>query len=247
MSEVTAIIPARYKSTRFEGKPLADLLGKPMIQHVYERTMQAKGIDKVLVATDDMRIMKAVKEFGGEAVMTSEAHETGTDRLAEVATKLNSRFIVNVQGDEPLISPAMIAQAVDAIKSEPGLPMASLKYLIDREDDLNDPSVVKVVVDANDYALYFSRSPIPFYRNDRGGDSGVDYFRHVGLYVYERDFLLKFAAMDATPLERAEKLEQLRALERGYKIKVVTTEHESIGVDMPRDLEKVKEILKESH
>lgn len=245
MSEVTAIIPARYKSTRFEGKPLADLLGKPMIQHVYERTLEAKGIDRVLVATDDKRIMEAVGNFGGQAVLTAATHETGTDRVAEVAASLKSQFIVNVQGDEPLISPDMIAEVVAIIKNARGLPMASLKCLIKNRDDLNNPSVVKVVVDKNDYALYFSRYPIPFYRDGEGTDSGVDYFRHVGVYVYEREFLLKFAAMDATPLERAEKLEQLRALENGYRIKVVTTEHEALGVDSPEDLEIVKEILKE--
>ncbi len=247
MAKVTAIIPARYGSTRFEGKPLADLLGKPMIQHVYERTLEAEGIDKVLVATDDNRILDAVNNFGGEALMTSREHQTGTDRLAEVAASLESDFVVNVQGDEPLISPDMIAEAVKAIKEDPTLPMASLKCLIVNEDDLYDSSVVKVVVDNKDYALYFSRSPIPFVRDDDGMSSGTDYYRHIGLYVYEREFLLKFSGMDITPLEKAEKLEQLRALENGYKIKVVTTEYESMGVDRPEDLERVKEILKESH
>ena len=240
--KVTAIIPARYGSTRFEGKPLADLLGKPMIQHVYERTLEAKSISRVLVATDDPRIYEAVARFDGEAVMTSRDHETGTDRLAEVASGLDSDYIVNVQGDEPLINPDMIDEAVGAVVNEPGLPMSSLKIRIKSDADFLDPAVVKVVVDRNDYALYFSRAPIPYFRD--GGGSVTDCYRHVGLYVYERNFLLEFARMESTPLERAEKLEQLRALENGYRIKVATTEYESIGVDRPEDLEKVRQILK---
>ena len=243
--KVTVIIPARYASTRFEGKPLAMLLGKPMIQHVFERSLEAKGVDNVIVATDDDRIFDAVKSFGGEAVMTSADHTTGTDRLAEVAAGLDSDLIVNVQGDEPLIDPQMIESAVDALIDAPLASMSTLKFKITDVVDINSPSVVKVVVDRDDFALYFSRHAIPFNRDDATGSERPAYYKHVGLYVYRRDFLMKFAGMDSTPLENAEKLEQLRALENGYRIKVVTTEYDTIGVDEPKDLIKAEEILKE--
>ncbi len=243
--KITVVIPARYASTRFEGKPLAMLLGKPMIQHVFERSCEAKGIDNVVVATDDDRIFDAVKSFGGEVLMTSADHATGTDRLAEVAAGLDSDLIVNVQGDEPLIYPSMIESAVDALKDAPLASMSTLKYRIRDEDDINSPSVVKVVVDRDDFALYFSRHAIPFNRDGAKGSDIPVYYKHVGLYVYRRDFLMKFAGMDSTPLENAEKLEQLRALENGYRIKVVTTEYDTIGVDEPKDLIKAEEILKE--
>lgn len=243
--KVSVVIPARYASTRFEGKPLAMLLGKPMIQHVFERSLEAKGVDSVIVATDDVRIFDAVKGFGGEAFMTSSDHSTGTDRLAEVALGLDSDLIVNVQGDEPLISPQMIESAIDALKDSPLASMSTLKYKITDVDDINSPSVVKVVVDRDDFALYFSRHAIPFNRDGATGSDMPAYYKHVGLYVYRRDFLRKFAGMDSTPLENAEKLEQLRAIENGYRIKVATTEYDTIGVDEPQDLIKAEEILKE--
>ncbi len=234
------MIPARYASTRFEGKPVADLLGKPMIQHVYERCLDASSIDDVIVATDDGRIFDAVTAFGGKAVMTSATHETGTDRLAEVAAFLDVGLIVNVQGDEPLIRPEMIDLAVSPLREDRSIPMGSLKSVIKDPGELGDPSVVKVVVDREDFALYFSRHSIPYVRD---GAAETVHYKHVGLYVYRRDFLLKFADMKPTPLERAEKLEQLRVLEHGYRIKVPTTEHDSIGVDRPEDLERVRKIL----
>ncbi|MDH3975823.1 MAG: 3-deoxy-manno-octulosonate cytidylyltransferase [Deltaproteobacteria bacterium] len=243
--KVTAILPARYASTRFEGKPLADILGKPMIQHVYERVKMAKNVENVLVATDDQRIFDAVAAFGGEVLMTSSHHPTGTDRLAEVAAGIDSDFIVNVQGDEPLIQPEMIDEAIAPMIDDPSLVMGTLKCLIKEPETLKESDIVKVVVDKDDFALYFSRFPIPFVRDESGEGRAVNYFRHIGLYVYKRQFLLDFAAMKPSPLENAEKLEQLRALENGFKIKVVTTDHESIGVDRPEDLEKVKEIMKE--
>ncbi len=248
--KVTVIIPARYASTRFEGKPLAMLLGKPMIQHVFERSLEANAVDRVIVATDDDRIFDAVKSFGGEAVMTSASHACGTDRLAEVAAGLDSDLIVNVQGDEPLIYPQMIESAVDALIDAPLASMSTLKYKITDVVDINSPSVVKVVVDRDDFALYFSRHAVPFNRDgvNKDGVGGSDmpvYYKHVGLYVYWSDFLMKFAKMESTPLERAEKLEQLRALENGFRIKVVTTEYDTIGVDEPQDLIKAEEILKE--
>ena len=243
--KVAVVIPARYASTRFEGKPLAMLLGKPMIQHVYERSRKACGVDSVIVATDDDRIFDAVKSFGGEVVMTSADHQTGTDRLAEVAAGLDSDLIVNVQGDEPLIYPEMIEAALAALEAAPLAAMSTLKYKITDVDDIKSPSVVKVVVDRDDFALYFSRHAIPFNRDEAKGPHLPVYYKHIGLYVYRRDFLMKFAGMDSTPLENAEKLEQLRALENGYRIKVVTTEYDTVGVDEPQDLIKAEEILKE--
>lgn len=245
---ITAIIPARYGSTRFPGKALADLGGKPMIQHVYERTSRASHLSQVIVATDDERIAEAVKRFGGSVAMTSPDHETGTDRLAEVAQGLNADLIVNVQGDEPLIEPAMIDQAVEPFLTEPCLQMGTLKCRITCLHDFLSPNVVKVVTDANHNALYFSRSPLPFFRDkwqdlkDEAFASGrLLCYKHVGLYVYQRDFLIRYAALAPTPLETAEKLEQLRALENGIAIKVVETDFESLGVDTPEDLVKARE------
>ena len=245
---IVAIIPARYGSTRFPGKALADLGGKPMIQHVYERTLQASLVSRAIVATDDQRIFDAIRQTGGEAVMTAATHETGTDRLAEVAQGLEADLIVNVQGDEPLIVPAMIDQAIEPFLQDPALKMGTLKSRVRCLHDFLSPNVVKVITDNNGYALYFSRSPLPFFR-DRWQDLKDDAFasgkllcyKHVGLYVYQRDFLLAFAAMPQTFLELAEKLEQLRALEQGIRIRVVETNFESLGVDTPEDLVKARE------
>ena len=252
--KITAVIPARYASTRFEGKALADILGKPMVQHVYERTARAGLVSEVLVATDDDRIAAAVRAFGGRVEMTSRDHETGTDRLAEVAARLDSDIIVNVQGDEPLIEPAMIDEAIEPLAKDPAIQMGTLKCRIKYLHDFLSPNVVKVVTDWEDFALYFSRSPLPNFR-DKWNDLKDEAFatgkllcyKHVGLYVYRRNFLLQYAQMSPTYLELAEKLEQLRVLENGYRIKVVSTEHESIGVDTPGDLEKVLEKLKGRH
>ena len=249
--KITAIIPARYGSTRFEGKALADILGKPMIQHVYERTVRTPLVSDVVVATDDERIAAAVRSFGGRAEMTSTGHETGTDRLAEVAARLDADIIVNVQGDEPLIEPAMINEAIEPLVNDPGVTMSTLKSRIKTLHDFLSPNVVKVVTDWEGYALYFSRSPLPNFR-DKWNDLKDDAFssgrllcyKHVGLYVYRREFLLQFAQMSPTYLELAEKLEQLRVLENGYRIKVVETSHDSIGVDTPGDLDAVLAKLK---
>lgn len=236
--KVTGIIPARYNSTRFAGKPLVDIAGKPMIQHVYERAVQAAVLDDVLVATDDERIYTRVEEFGGKAVMTSPDHATGTDRLAEAAAGLDSDLIVNIQGDEPLLAPESIEQAVLPLLKDTSVVMGTLKCRIDDTREISDPNVVKVVTDQNGYALYFSRSPIPYPR-----EGEPVYYKHIGLYVYRKDFLLRFASLPPTPLEQLEKLEQLRALENGYRIKVVETDHPAIGVDTPADLEKVLAVL----
>ena len=244
---VAAIIPARFASTRFPGKPLADILGKPMIQRVYERTAATPCIDRVIVATDDRRILQAVEAFGGEVMMTREDHATGTDRLAEVAEAVETDLVVNVQGDEPLIDPRMIEQAVAPLKADAAIPMGTLKTALTSVEEFLNPNVVKVVVDTRNFALYFSRSPIPhprdYSRDLQEHFERVCPFKHIGLYVYRRDFLLRFPTLPPTPLENLEKLEQLRALEHGYAIKVVETRLGSIGVDTPEDLERVRALL----
>jgi 3-deoxy-manno-octulosonate cytidylyltransferase (CMP-KDO synthetase) len=211
-----------------------------MIEHVYRRAADARGIDAVVVATDDRRIADAVERFGGIARMTSASHRTGTDRLAEVARELHCSIIVNVQGDEPLVDSESIAQMVDALQDDASLEMATLRTPIRREEDYTNPHVVKVVVDTNDNALYFSRAPIPYHR-----EGPAKAFKHLGLYAYRRDFLLRLAALPQTALERAESLEQLRALEHGHRIRAVETQHDSIGVDTPEDLDRVR--LAEAH
>lgn len=240
---ITAVIPARYASTRLPGKPLLEIAGKPMIQHVYERAQKAELVNRVIVATDDDRIFDAVKRFGGEAVMTSDAHKSGTDRLAEVASSLESDIIVNVQGDEPMIDPDMIDEAIRPLIGDGSIVMGSLKAEIQDEAELNNPNIVKVVVDKNDFALYFSRYSIPYFRDAPPVSSPKGHFKHIGLYVYRREFLLEYAGLPQTPLEEAEKLEQLRALENGYRIKVPTTRFQSVGVDTEEDLERVRRIL----
>jgi 3-deoxy-manno-octulosonate cytidylyltransferase (CMP-KDO synthetase) len=251
--KITAVIPARYASVRFPGKALALIDGKPMIQHVYERTVRASLVDSVIVATDDERIRQAVTAFGGTCRMTRVDHETGTDRLAEVAQSLEADIIVNVQGDEPLIAPEMIDQAIRPFLDDEFLRMGTLKTRIRCLHDFLSPNVVKVVTDRQGNALYFSRSPLPFFRDkwqdlkDESFASGkLLCYKHVGMYVFRRDFLVEYAAMTPTFLEVSEKLEQLRALENGVRIRVVETEFESIGVDTPEDLAKARERLKNS-
>lgn len=240
-SRVVAIIPARYESTRLPGKPLADICGQPMIQRVFERARQAAGVDRVLVATDDARIRAAVESFGGDVVMTSATHRTGTDRLAEVAATLDADIVVNVQGDLPLLDPGMVAAAVAPVRADAGLPMATIKTAIRSDDELSNPNVVKVVTDRDGFALYFSRSPVPYWRDGVRGD--VPAYKHIGLYVYRRDFLLTFARLAPTRLEQAEQLEQLRALEWGFRIKVVEVAAASIEVDTAADLERARTLV----
>ena len=244
---VTVIIPARYASTRFPGKPLADLCGKPMIQWVYERSSLCQTVDRVIVATDDQRIARAVTAFGGEVVMTRSDHATGTDRLAEVAAGLDDQLIVNVQGDEPLINPAMIQAAVAPMLADDSIPMATLKTPLTSLAEYRNPNVVKVITDQLGFALYFSRAPIPY---PRDVISDIEQHwqrlataRHIGLYVYRREFLLRYPHLQSTPLETQECLEQLRALEHGYRIRVTQTELSGHGVDTPEDLERVRKIL----
>jgi len=242
---VVAIIPARFASVRFPGKVLADIAGKPMVQHVYERVKQAQLVDEVWVATDDERVFHAAVAFGGQAVMTSPEHPTGTDRLAEAARYTGGDIIVNVQGDEPLIAPEVVDAAILPLLKDSGLQMATLKTPIRDEEEWQSPHVVKVVTDLEGYALYFSRYPIPYWR-DRGRAGAtppVQWYRHIGLYVYRREFLFQYASWPPTPLQLAENLEQLRALEHGVKIRVVETTYHAIGVDTPEDLERVRRIL----
>jgi 3-deoxy-manno-octulosonate cytidylyltransferase (CMP-KDO synthetase) len=250
---IVAIIPARFGSTRLPGKPLSDIHGKPMIQHVHERTRRARRPERVLVATDDERIARVVRGFGGEAVLTSPDHATGTDRLAEAAAHTDASIVVNVQGDEPMLDPAGIDAAVDALLADPELPMATLAVpLLDLEEML-DPSVVKVVSDARGQALYFSRSPIPHARLAAASDLRAAAAeavarglarKHVGLYAYRRDALMRVASLAPSPLERAEGLEQLRALEHGIRIRVVEREGtRGVAVDTPQDLERVRALL----
>jgi len=243
--KIVAIIPARYHSNRFEGKPLADILGKPMIQRVYERAMSVDILSRVAVATDNKRIADCVRAFGGEVVMTRSDHASGTDRLAEAAELLEiaeQDVVVNIQGDQPLFDKAVVGQVAEPLIADPALPMATLIYKIIREAEIHDPNHVKTVFDRNGKALYFSRSPIPFQRNP---DEPVPptYYKHLGFYAYRKGFLLTFVGLPEGEWERFEKLEQLRALEFGYDIKVVLTEHDSVEVDTPKDLLRVVELM----
>ena len=238
--KVLCVIPARYASTRLPGKPLSIIAGKPMIQHVYERACQAQLPNEVVVATDNELVEKAVLDFGGKAVMTSPDHPSGTDRLAEVALMYpDVDVIVNVQGDEPMIPPEVIDRLAESFNGDVDLNMATMKVVMD-EEDYENPAAVKVVTDQQGYALYFSRSLMPYPRNK---PEGFKVFKHVGIYAYRRNFLLKYAALAPTPLEKAESLEQLRALENGYKIKVLESDFQGIGVDTPEDLAAVNALF----
>ena len=235
------VIPSRYSSTRLPGKPLKLIAGAPMICRVYERASKAKLIDKAIVATDDERILEAVKTYGGEAMMTRADHPTGTDRLAEVANNFNDvDLIINVQGDEPLIEPSLIDELISLFDDDEHLQMATVATELKDETEIKNPNNVKVVTDLNNNALYFSRSPIPYPRNKE--KSPV--YKHIGIYAYRHDFLLKYAKMQPTPLEQTESLEQLRALENGYKIKVLHSNNQFVGVDTEEDLQLVNEIYK---
>ena len=239
--KILCVIPARYASTRLPGKPLKDVAGKPMICRVYDRASQAKTLSGVVVATDDERILRAVEDHGGRAMMTAKAHPTGTDRLAEVAEAYpDVDLIINVQGDEPLIEPSLIDELGRAFDGDAELQMATVMTPMEDEAEQKNPNNVKVVTDKNGCALYFSRSLLPYPRND----AGTPVYKHIGIYAYRRDFLLAYAKMAPTPLERTESLEQLRALENGYKIKCIRTNARFVGVDTPEDLAKVNEIYR---
>lgn len=235
------VIPARYASTRLPGKPLADICGKPMICRVLERASRAQKPEKVIVATDDQRIYDAVRAEGGEAILTRADHPTGTDRLAEVAEAYPEvDLIVNVQGDEPLIEPSVIDDLIAPFEMDENLPMATVMVRMDDAAEQLNPNNVKVIVDKLGYALYFSRSLVPYPRATAG-----PVYKHIGIYAYRRDFLLRYARLEPTPLERAESLEQLRALENGYGIRVLETDCRFVGVDTPEDLALVNKIYRE--
>lgn len=236
------VIPARYGSTRLEGKPLKEIAGKTMIEWVYKRTKHA-NLDKVVVATDDKRIYDAVFAFGGEAVMTSAHHQTGTDRIAEVAEKYPEfDVVINVQGDEPLIRYEMINSLLEPFNCKEVV-MATIKHEIKNPEDIQNPNIVKVITDIEGFGIYFSRSPLPYFRNN----TGLKCYRHIGVYGFRRDFLLKYAKMPQTELEKAESLEQLRAIENGYRIKVVDTPYEVKGVDTYEDLASVERYIRENN
>ena len=244
--QVVCIIPSRYESTRFPGKPLADLCGKPMIQHVYERVLRAKTVSFAAVATDDERIFAAVRAFGGRAVMTSPRHRSGTDRIAEAVESMGLQdddIVVNIQGDQPLFEPVQVDEVVGPLLADASIPMSTLIYRIVRDEEITHPNAVKTVFDHDHFALYFSRATIPFIRDPGKRD---DYFKHHGIYAYRRDFLRTFTALPEGILERLEALEQLRALEHGYRIKVVVTPHDSVEVDTPEELERVQRLIERS-
>lgn len=241
-SSVFAVIPARFASTRLPGKILADIAGRPMIEHVYRRASAARLVDAVLVATDDERIAEAVRRFGGAAVMTRPDHVSGTDRIAEVVAAHPCRAVVNLQGDEPLIEPDAIDAAVAPMLADPALEMSTVCRPLADADEFRSPNVVKVVTDNRGLALYFSRAPIPFPRENAAVTPSVAK-AHMGLYVYRRDTLLRLAALPAVPLELVESLEQLRALAHGIHIRVVETPHLTAAVDTPADLDRVRQLM----
>ncbi len=239
--KITAVIPARYGSSRLEGKPLKDICGKPMIQHVYERVMKAELVQDAIVATDDERIVAAVEAFGGQAKMTSKDHKSGTDRVAEVMRSETADIVANVQGDEPLIDPRMIDEAIQPLVDDMELLAATLCTPILNEEDYHNPNVVKTVKDLQNNALFFSRSLIPYPRNKEGFQP----FEHIGIYVLRYDFLMRFVGLAQTPMEKVESLEQLRILENGYKLRVTTTRYpyNALSVDTQEDLDAVRAIL----
>jgi 3-deoxy-manno-octulosonate cytidylyltransferase (CMP-KDO synthetase) len=242
------VIPARYSATRLPGKPLVSLGGKPMIQRVWERAKQAKRVSRVLIATDDDRILKAAAGFGAEAVMTRSEHRSGTERVAEVAVHTpgaDDEVFVNVQGDEPLVEPDAIDTLIEAIESEAGVTVATLMVPIAKPADIMDPNIVKVVLDFDGNALYFSRAPIPWVR-DREAPVHVKHMKHLGLYAFRRSALLDFPTLPLGDLERVEQLEQLRWMENGYKIRVAETQHDSVSVDVPEDVARVERLLSKS-
>lgn len=252
---IVAVIPARWQSTRFKGKVLADLNGKPMIQHVWERVKRAHSVGEVIIAVDKDKVQKAVEAFGARAVFTSPEQPSGTDRIAEVMADVDADVVINVQADEPLIHPLMIDELASVFEYEKEVQMATLIKRIHKKEDIVNPNVVKVVVDRKGDALYFSRSPIPYIRGKMTEaqtnpevmqDISERYFKHVGMYAYTKEFLFTFKNLPKSILETEECLEQLRALEHGYRIRTIETRYETIGVDTPEDLERVKEILKQT-
>ena len=240
--QVVVVIPSRYAATRLPGKPLVNLAGKPMVQRVYEQAKLAQTVHRVLVATDDQRIVDAVLAFGGEARMTRSDHRTGTERIAEVAAHEAGDVFVNVQGDEPLIDPVAVDTAVAALLEDPPAQIATVATPIRHVPDIMDPNVVKTVLDFDSNALYFSRAPVPWVR-DTQQKVHVKYWKHLGLYVFQRDALLEYPTLPQGELEKIEQLEQLRWLENGWKIRVAEVEHDAVSVDVPEDVTRVEKLL----
>jgi 3-deoxy-manno-octulosonate cytidylyltransferase (CMP-KDO synthetase) len=236
---ILGVIPARYASSRFPGKALVSIGGKTMLQHVWERASQARYLTSLVIATDDERIRDAADSFRARAIMTRSDHLSGTDRAAEAASASQAQIVVNIQGDEPMLDPAAIDAAVLGLLEDDDVPMGTLKKRIEDPAEIADPNVVKVVTDHKGNAIYFSRSPIPYARDANAADAHLPYYKHIGLYVYRRDFLLGYSDLPVGPLEQTERLEQLRALENGFKIRVIETEYESLGVDTPADWKRV--------
>lgn len=242
---ILAVIPARLQSTRLPNKPLLKIGDKTMLERVWERARMARLVHQVVIATDSLEIFRAAQAFGAQAVMTSPEHPSGTDRVSQAAEQFPSSLVVNVQGDEPFIEPASIDQAIEPLLGESAAVMSTLMTRFRNPADADQASAVKVVTSLDGHALYFSRLPIPFLR-DPAEDTATIWYKHLGLYVYRRDFLLRFPRLPRGPLEAAERLEQLRVLENGYKIRVVETEYDSIGVDTEEDLARVREMARRS-
>ncbi|KAA3618222.1 MAG: 3-deoxy-manno-octulosonate cytidylyltransferase [Calditrichaeota bacterium] len=248
MNKAVGIIPARYASTRFPGKPLGLIGNKPMIQHVYERASHAKSLDKVIVATDDERIMQAVKSFDGDVFLTRTDHQTGSDRIAEVAENLDFAIIVNIQGDEPFVDPDAIDQTVELLQNSPDAAISTLVAPIRNSSDLHNPDVAKVVLNNNHEALYFSRAAIPYNRDEKNPGKWLEYgnyYQHIGFYVYRKEILMQFVKWPLGTLEKRESLEQLRLLENGYKIVCAEVPQTAMCVDTPEDLEKAQQYWEE--
>jgi 3-deoxy-manno-octulosonate cytidylyltransferase (CMP-KDO synthetase) len=245
MDKAIVVIPARYGSTRLPGKALADIEGKPLVLHAYDRAKLATLASECLVATDDDRIREACERHGAKVVMTSPDHQSGTDRMAEVANKTDAAIYINVQGDEPLIDPEAVDLLIDTMRGDPTIKMGTLKRAFTSYDDFISPDMARVVCDADDFALYFSRAAIPHMSREEfeTTDKRALAFKHIGIYSFRRDFLLEFSSMPQSSLEKAERLEQLRALEAGVKIKALTTDYESISVETPADLERVRDLF----
>jgi 3-deoxy-manno-octulosonate cytidylyltransferase (CMP-KDO synthetase) len=239
---VVVVIPARYGAVRLPGKPLVSLAGKPMIQRVWERAKMAQRVNRVIVATDDQRIVQAVEGFGGEARMTRAEHRSGTERIAEVAAHTEGEVFVNVQGDEPLLNPAAVDAAVAALLEEPAAAVATVATPVKTPADIMDPNVVKTVLDFDGNALYFSRAPIPWVRDEQHRVH-ARHLKHLGLYVFQRDALLEFPTLPQGDLERVEQLEQLRWMENGWKIRVTEIPYDSVSVDVPEDVARVEALI----
>lgn len=249
--EAIGIIPARFSASRFEGKLLKPLCGKPVIQHVWENALKATTLDDLIIACDDERIFNTAKDFGANVTLTAKEHSSGTERITEIANPIHVKVVVNIQADEPFIQPSMIDEVASSLLQEPKLNMATLRKRINKLEELQDPNVVKVIVDKNEFAIYFSRSVIPYPKDYLMKAQPITkeflksnvYFKHIGLYAYTKDFLFIFKNLPQSSLEKLEGLEQLRALENGYKIKVFETNYETIGVDTAEDLKKAEEFL----